>query len=495
MNAEYFLGIDVGTSSVKAVLISAAGKLAGSAAAEVSMQTPRPGWAEQDPEDWYRAAAQSVQALLGVNHIPGEAVQGIGLTGQMHTLVCLGADEKPLRPAITWADQRSGGQVSRLVEEIGRQRLAAWTGNPIAAGFMLASWCWLRENEPEILSKARWLMLPKDYLRLRLTGLLGSEPSDASSTLLFHPHTRTWSAELLRWLGMDAACLPPLGESAQVAGKLRSLAANDFGLKAGIPVVFGCSDQAAQAIAQGVIQPGKISCTIGTGGQLFAPLNNPRHDPQLRVHLFCHALPHTWHLEAAMLSAGLSLRWLRDQFWPGTSYQDLTDLAVGVEAGLEGLFFLPYLVGERTPHMDPNARGTFSGLRLHHGKASLVRAVMEGVVFGLRQGLELIEPLAGKPETMLASGGGTNHPLWLQLQANIFNRSIAVSQVPEATGRGAALLAAVGSGIYPDVPAAVCAAAVSPDRFVEPDPLLVERYEPAYRQFCSLYPALRPIWK
>ncbi len=489
------LGIDLGTSSAKAALIDPAGKLLAVAAEEYPVDTPFPGWAEQHPDTWYRAVAQTVRQALVQAQTPPEAVAAVGLSGQMHGMAPFDRSGRPLYPAIIWADQRSREQVERLQKEIGVERLGRWTGNPLATGFMLASWTWLCENRPEIARQVRLLLLPKDALRLRLTGETGSEPSDASSTLLFDPAQRRWSAELLEALQIDPRLLPAIGESAAIAGGLLPLPAGDLGLRPGTPVVFGGSDQACQAIGHGVIDPGVVSCTIGTGGQLFAPLLQPRYDPQLRLHLFCHALPARWHLEAATLSAGLSLRWLRDAVLDGFDYGSLADLAAQAPAGAEGLFFLPYLVGERTPHMDPQARGAFIGLTLRHRKPHLVRALMEGVVFALRQGLDLMESLGngdpqGAPGRIIASGGATRHPLWLQLQADIFNRPIAQAETVEAAAIGAALLAGVGAGIYPDVAAACRQAVPSPSRVIFPDPRRAALYAEIYPRFCELYPRL-----
>jgi xylulokinase len=356
---------------------------------------------------------------------------------------------------------------------------------------MLASWAWLCENEAETARQTACLLLPKDALRFRLTGKTGSEPSDASSTLLFDTAGRRWSEELLAFLKIEPGLLPPLGESAAVAGSLLPEAAAEMGLPPGTPVVYGGSDQACQALGHGVVDPGVMSCTIGTGGQLLTPTLEPRPDPLLRVHLFCHALPGRWHLEAATLSAGLSLKWLREAILEGQDYGSLAGLAEAAPPGAEGLFFLPYLVGERTPHMDPQARGAFIGLTLRHRRAHLVRAVMEGVVFALRQGLELMISLGGRAERIIASGGATNHPLWLQLQADIFNRPIALTETVEAAAVGAALLAGVGAGIFPDLPSA-CRRVVrlKPTTF-QPDHARAARYAEAYPRFCELYPLLK----
>jgi xylulokinase len=490
MSPTSLMGIDLGTSSTKTVLIDASGHLLASAAREYPVDTPRPGWAEQDPETWLAAATETMGEALARAHIAPEEVGGIGLSGQMHGAVCLDKRGNALRSAIIWADQRSRDQVARVYHELGAERLGAWTGNPLATGFMLASWLWLRDETPEVARATAHLLLPKDYLRYRLTGELGCEPSDGSSTLLFDTARRRWSWPLLESLGINSALLPPVHESAEVAGGLRAEIAALTGLRAGTPVVFGGSDQALQALGHGVVDPGIVSCTIGTGGQLFAPAPVPVYDPELRLHLFCHALPERWHLMAAILAAGLSLRWLRDNVLEGWSYAALADAAAKVPPGSEHLFFLPYLAGERTPHMDPQATGAFAGLTLRHNREHMARAVMEGVVFALRQGLELMEELGVPVERIVASGGATAHPLWLQLQADIFNRPIYRTATIEAAAVGAALLAGVGAGLYPDALEA-CRRTVSwRDEVIVPVGENVARYEEGYGIFCRLYPAL-----
>jgi xylulokinase len=484
-------GLDIGTSGAKAVLVDEQGRLLAWASQEYAIQMPKADWAEQEASTWLQAGLRALNLALVQSGLDANDVCALGLTGQMHSLVCLDDDGLPLRPAIIWADRRSRNQVKHAMEQLGTQRMAEWTGNPLATGFMLASWLWLCEHEPEVVTRTRYLMLPKDEVRYRLTGKIGSEASDASSTLLFDPHRREWSKVLLTWVGLPVEKLPPLGQSAQVAGYLLPEMAAKCGLRAGIPVIYGCSDQTAQALSQGVVEPGMVSCTIGTGGQLFAPLAEPVHDLQLRLHLFCHALENVWHLEAAILSAGLSLRWLRDQLMPGSNYTQLADSAAQVEAALEGIYFLPYLVGERTPHMDPEARAAFFGLGLHHQRSHLVRAVMEGVVFALRQGLDLMVGLGIPLERLVVSGGGTRHPLWLQLQADIFNQRIYPAQDVEGTARGVAVLAGVGVGVYTDVYAAIRKTVHPLDSCVVPDAHRAEQYATAYQRYCQFYPALK----
>ena len=493
MPTRVLVGVDLGTSSVKSVVIAPDGSRLSVATREVAVDMPRAGWAEQDPETWLAATLATLREALQHAGVPPERVAGIGLSGQMHGAVCLDSRGAVLRPAIIWADQRSAAQVARVTRELGRERLGAWTANPLAAGFMLASWLWLREEESDTARRTRRLLLPKDYLRYRLTGKLGSEPSDASSTSLFDTAQRRWSRELLDALAIEPDLLPPVRGSAEVAGGLTPEAAIQAGVPAGTPVVFGGGDQAMQALGNGVIDPGILSCTIGTGGQLFAPVTAPVYDRLLRLNLYCHALPDRWHMQAAILSAGLSLRWLRDSVLTGMTYAGLADAAAEVPPGADGLFFLPCLAGERTPHMDPAARGAFVGLTLRHGKAHLARAVMEGVVLALRQGLELMLELGAPAERLVASGGATNHPLWIQLQADIFNRPIYRTRTVEAAACGAAMLAGAGLGVYTDVHDACRKAVRWQEEPVLPDPERAARYDEAYRTFCRLYPALAAI--
>ena len=490
---NYLIGIDIGTSSTKTTIIDQDGEIVTWVDEEYRINSPQPGWAEQDPEIWFAAVVHTLQKAVEQSGIPVDRIAGIGLAGQMHGLVCMDSSGKPLRPAIIWADHRSKVEIDKINRMIGTGQLAEWVGNPVAAGFMLPSWLWLEKNEPDIASRTRYLLLPKDYIRYRLTGAIGAEPSDASSTLLFDPHSRNWSHPLLNAIGLSPDRLPPIHESSAIAGGLLPDIASATGLLSGTPVVFGGSDVSMQALGQGITQPGTVSCTIGTGGQLFAPLSQPVHDPQLRLHLFCHCVPESWHLEAAILSAGLSLRWLRDNLWSGQSYSSLVDPAMHVEAAANGLFFLPYLVGERTPVMDPEIRSSFIGLGLEHSQAHIVRAVMEGVVFALRQGLDLMSGLGVFINRLIATGGATNHPLWLQLQADIFNQPVYISKTSQATGYGAAVLAGIGTRLYENAGAIPFLARQTKADPVMPHQEKVEVYDRAYQEYIRIYPAIRSI--
>ena len=419
-------------------------------------------------------------------------VEAIGLSGQMHGLVCVDTEGNPLRPAILWADQRSAQQVQRVYQVVGAKRLGEWTANPLATGFMLASWLWLVEHEPGTVECTRYLILPKDALRFALTGQLGVEPSDASSTLLFDTLHRRWSQEMVQTLGINPGLLLPPHELIEVAGGLTRKSARAVGLLVGTPVIYGGSDQAMAVLGQGIIQPGMLSCAVSTGGQLVAPLGSPLYDPQLRMHTFCHVLKDRWYLEAATLSAGLSLKWLRDNLFMTMSYSQLADLAAQVSSSA-GLYFLPHLAGERTPYMDAGSKAGFWGLTLHHDRSHMVRAVMEGVIFSMRVCLDLLLELGIPVEQVVASGGGTRHPLWMQLMANIFDRPVFKTETQEASATGAAILAGLSVGTYPDAQTACQRLVRWSNEIIQPDPSAVDQYNQSYLTYCKLYPAFNQL--
>lgn len=452
MKAQHLLGIDIGTSGLKCVLIAEDGQLRASTFREYTPDLPRPGWAEQDPDVWLHAAIAAVREASEIAGVDRNSIAGLGLSGQMHSAVLLDRDQRVIRPAILWLDTRSLKQVESLNRTIGRAQLAEWIGNPVMPGFMLSSLLWVKEEEPPTWQRLALVLLAKDYVRLRLTGELATDTSDASSTALLDVQQRAWCAELLRAVDIPIERLPPLRSSVEKVGQLLPEMAKALSLPAGLPVICGAGDQEAQAIGNGIIRSGSLSSTIGTGGQLFTPIERYRSDPQLRIHTFCHAVPEMWHWQAATLTAGAALRWLRDEvLGGGYSYPELADAAVTIAPGAEGLLFRPYLAGERTPHMDPNLRGAFVGLTLRHSWRHMARAVMEGVVFSLFDGLELMRDLGANFDQVIASGGGTKHPLWLQLQADVFGLEVRTTQTPEAAAFGAALLAGVGVGLYEDV--------------------------------------------
>ena len=492
MDRKKIIGIDLGTSSVKTIIMNQSGKIESVASNEYGINIPKPGFAEQDPNDWYLSAIKTIKTALNESGATSDQIEGIGLSGQMHGLVCLDGSGKILRPAIIWADQRSSAQVKRVYESLGFEKMSKWTGNPLSTGFMLASWLWIVENEPDIAQRTTCLLLPKDYLRYKLTGLFGSEPSDASSTSMFDIHDRVWSQKLLDSMGIDKKLLPKIYNSESVSGGLSQLSANDTGLLSGTPVIFCGADQAMQAIGRGVINPGSLSCAISTGGTLITTINNPYYDPGLRIHCMCHALPNKWYLMAATLSAGLSLRWLRDSIIKTMSYNEIADLASNSEDTF-GLLFLPHLIGERTPYMDPNSKAAFYGLTPNHHLGHMARSVMEGVVYSLRLGMEVFDDLGIPINRIIASGGGTRHPFWLELMSNIFGRIIEVSDMPDASAVGAAMLAGVGTGLFSDIQKAYQPDKLSSKQLIKPNPEKVEKYSQEFLRFKSFYPAVRNL--
>jgi xylulokinase len=457
---EALVGVDVGTTAVKAVALSRDGHVLGVAEEEYPLSLPQPGWAEQDPEDWWRATERALAAL-------GVEQASIGLTGQMHGLVLLDASDRVLRPAILWNDQRTSAECEEIEKAVGRDRLLELTGNRALTGFTAPKLLWVRKHEPEVWARARHVLLPKDYVRLRLTGERVIDAAEASGTLLFDVAGRRWSEEVCDALGIPLDWLPPVRESSDVGG---------------------AGDQQAGAVGVGAVRPGILSVALGTSGVVFAPLEHYRPEPEGRLHVFCHALPDTWEAMGVMLSAAGSLRWLRDLL--GGDYVRLTAEAEEWGPGVDGLTFLPYLQGERTPHADPFARGAFAGLSLSHDRGALVRAVLEGVAYGLRDSLELLRGLGVHAETARASGGGARSDLWLRIVASVLGIPIERTAVEEGAAYGAALLGAVAAGEFADVEEAV-AVCVRVRDAVEPDPGWQAVYEARYPRFRALYPALR----
>jgi len=468
------VGLDLGTSAVKAIAISPAGEVLARAEAAYPLSTPRPGWSEQDPEDWWHATEVAL-ADLGVGEIGG-----IGVSGQMHGLVALDAGERALRPAILWNDQRTAAECAEIEARVGLERLVALTGNRALTGFTAPKLLWLRRHEPDVHARIAHVLLPKDYVRLRLTGERATDVSDASGTLLFDVAGRRWSEEVLAALDLPAAWLPPALESPAVAGHTA----------AGVPVAAGAGDQAAGALGVGVDRPGPVSVVLGTSGVVFAALPAFAADDRARVHAFCHAVPGGWHAMGVMLSAAGSLRWLRDAIAPDAGFGQLTDAAAAWAPGVEGLTFLPYLQGERTPHADPDARGAFAGLSLRHDRGALVRAVLEGVAHGLRDSLDLLAGLGVRPERGRASGGGARSDLWVRIVASALELPLERMAVEEGAAYGAALLGGVAGGVFADVHDAV-ARCVRVREVIEPDPGWVAAYAAAGARYRALYPALR----
>ncbi len=504
MNADNFealLGIDVGTTSARALLVSTAGHTLASAAHEYPMATPAPGWAEQDPSHWVHAAKQAVRDAMDAAQRPH--VLAIGLTGQMHGLVLLDGAGQVLRPAILWCDQRTTAQCRQITELVGAERLIQLTCNPALEGFTAPKLLWVRQHEPETYARVAQVLLPKDYLRFALTGVYASEVSDASGTLLFDVRSRRWSGPMLAALDVPAAWLPPTAESPVVSGHLRPEVARELGLPPGVPIVGGGGDQAAGGVGNGIVRPGVLSATIGTSGVVFAHSAGIVLDPKGRVHTFCHAVPGAWHVMGVTQGAGLSLRWWRDHFAAAElataarlradPYALLCAEAERAAPGGDGLHWLPYLMGERTPHLDANARGVLYGLTARHGRAEVLRAVLEGVVYSLRDSLEILREMGLPVGEVRASGGGARSALWRQIQADIFGAEVVTVANEEGPAYGAALLAAVGQEIYPSVPAA-CDAWVRLDHAASPIPANATVYEHQYAIYRDLYPALKPLF-
>ncbi|MDR2528900.1 MAG: xylulokinase [Synergistaceae bacterium] len=482
------LGIDIGTSSVKAVLIDREGAVLSLSRQEYSFDIPRKGWAEQDPEVWWQAVRHTVREVVRKTNPRPSRIDGIGFSGQMHGLTPLSSDGKPLRKAIIWCDQRSIAQVEKIRGVFGTEKLGTITRNPIATGFQLASLLWMKENEPHIYDKISHVLLPKDYVRYRMTGRLSTDITDASSTLALDVRHGCWAREVLDRLELNAGFYPPIFMPDEEAGVVTPEAAQATGLEAGIRVFQGGADQVMQAIGNGIIAPGQVSVTIGTGAQIFSPIASPFYDKALRSHTFNNFCRGSWYFMGATLGGGLSLKWLRDNIFPkGTSYQDMNNLAEKIPPGSEGLVFLPYLAGERTPHMDPYARGMFFGLQLNHTAGHLVRAVMEGVVFSLKDCLAVFYEMGQECQRVIASGGGAQSALWLQIQADVLQRPVYTSRMTEQASVGAAISAGVGAGVYADYVEACSAVIRWNDRPHLPIRQNADAYEEYYRLFRDLY--------
>jgi xylulokinase len=470
---QVLVGLDVGTSSVKAVAITLEGRVTGTASEQYQLRMPKPGWAEQDPEAWWRAARRALARL------EGEPV-AIGLTGQMHGLVCLDRGNRVLRPAILWNDQRTHAECGQIERLIGFERLIELTGNRALTGFTAPKLLWMRAHEPDLYGRIARICLPKDYVRLKLTGEQAIDVTDASGTLLFDVAARRWSEEILDALDVPPAWLPPALESQEVSGYTH----------AGVPVAAGAGDQAAGALGVGVVGAGPLSVVLGTSGVVFSALDSFVSDPWARLHVFCHAVPSTWHAMGVMLSAAGSLNWLRSIL--GGSYERMLAEAVEWGPGCDGLSFAPYLSGERTPHADPDVRGAFCGLDLGHDRGALCRAVLEGVAFGLRDSLELLRSLGLEPRSARVSGGGANSELWLKIIASVLRLPLERTVNPDGAAFGAALLGGISAGVFADASEAV-SRCVSVSGTVEPDRAWADRYDDLYADFRALYPALRGL--
>ncbi len=474
------IGVDVGTTGVKTIALSPEGEVIAKAEESYPLSTPQPGWSEQDPEDWWRATQATLAAIAAAGV---KDVRGIGLSGQMHGLVCLDERDKVLRPAMLWNDQRTGAECAEIEARIGLERLIQLTGNRALTGFTAPKILWLRRHEPDVHARISRILLPKDYVRLRLTGEHAIDVSDASGTLLFDVANRRWSEEMAEALEIPRSWLPPALESSEISGRT----------KQGVPVAAGAGDQAAGALGVGVDRPGPLSLVLGTSGVVFAALPAYAAEPQARVHVFCHAVPGAWHAMGVMLSAAGSMQWFRDTLAAGVPFDDLDAQAAQWAPGSDGLIFLPYLAGERTPHADPYARGAFIGLSLRHDRAAMIRAVMEGVAYGLRDSLELLIALGVRAKAGRASGGGARSRLWLSIVASTLGLPVEITSVEEGSAFGAALLGGVAGGVFGDAHEAVKACVRVRD-VVEPQRKWHEAYADGYQRFRALYPALRPLF-
>ncbi len=501
------LGLDIGTSATKALVLTPQGKVVATAESAHVLKTPRPGWSEQDPEGWWRAVVLATGSVLKKAGIHGSEITAIGLSGQMHGSVFLGDGPRPLRPALLWNDQRTAKEC-REIETLagGRESLINMVGNPALTGFTAPKILWLRANEPSRYEKCRHVLLPKDYIRYRLTGEYAGEVSDASGTLLFDVKNRRWSKELIDRLGIDSNWLPRISESQEISGAVSAAAAEFMPLRKGTPVVGGAGDQAAGAVGTGVVSAGLLSASMGTSGVIFAASSVPQTDPRGRVHTMCHAVPETWCVFGCMLSAGGSLQWLRNMLLsreveqlvrrkkdPGVLYERLIEQAQQSPAGIEHLFFLPYLTGERCPHPDPYASGAFIGLTPRHQQSHLIRSVLEGITFGMREQVAIMRSMGLKVDQVRASGGGARSSFWRQMQADMYEAPVVTVNVSEGAALGAAILAGVGTGVWKTVSQATTAIIKIQHRSL-PHKIRAAQYAKLYRTYAALYPALQNVF-
>ncbi len=497
----YLLGVDIGTSGTKTVLFDEQGNTVASATWEYPLSQPQVGWAEQNPEDWWRASAGSIAEVVRKSGVNPRDIKGLGLSGQMHGMVLLDGSNNVLHPAIIWCDQRTQAECDEITAKVGAARLIEITANPALTGFTASKVVWVKNHQPEIFEKTRHILLPKDYVRLLLTGEYATEVSDASGMQFLDVPRRRWSQEVLEKLGIPMEWLPHVYESCEVSGKLKRQAAELTGLWEGLPVVGGGGDQAAGAVGNGIVRAGVISSTIGTSGVVFAHADTVSIDPKGRVHTFCHAVPGAWHIMGVTQGAGLSLQWFRNEFGAmertlaermGVDpYELMGQEAAQAKAGCDGLLYLPYLMGERTPHLDPNAKGVFFGLTARHRRQEMIRAVLEGVSYSLLDCLSIIREMGVEAGEVRASGGGGRSPLWRQIQADMFGTDIVTTNSSEGPALGVALLAGVGAGLYATVPEA-CDATIRTVRRQGPEAASAAVYQRFYPVYQELYAALKP---
>jgi len=492
-----FVGIDIGTGGTRAIVVDGDGAIVASSTSEHEpFASPRTGWAEQDPRDWWRATGEATRSALARAGGGGD-VAAVGFSGQMHGSALVDADGEVVRPALLWCDQRTHEECRDITERVGAERLIELTSNPALTGFTLPKLLWVRANEPSAWARVRSVMLPKDYVRYRLTGDVATDVADASGTLMLDVRNRRWSSEILETFDLEAALLPRVYESPEITGVVSSAGAAATGLREGTPVVAGAGDQAAGAVGMGIVRAGVVSATIGTSGVVFAATDTPFLDPHGRIHTFCHAVPDRWHVMGVTLAAGLSLRWFRDQFGAGADdgrdpYARLCDEAAAAPAGADGVLWAPYLMGERTPHLDPHARAALVGLAANHGRAHVVRAILEGVAYSLRDTFTIFAELGVPVGTIRLGGGGARGALWRQIQADVYGHDVETVTAEEGAAYGAALLAGVGAGAWPSVDAA-CDAVVRVADVVSSDPTSAAELDRRYQAYRALYPALRGI--
>jgi len=497
--ATYLLGIDVGTGGTRALIVDDQGRMISSATEEhAPFASPEIGWAEQHPEDWWRACGIAVRKALAKANLTGDSIACVGYSGQMHGAVMLDEQYQVVRPALIWCDVRTEAQCEDLTHKIGADRLIQLTCNPALANFTVTKFLWVREHEPQNWKRVRYVMLPKDYVRFRMTGDRAIDVADASGTLLLDVAHRRWSSEVLKAAEIDERLLPALYESPDVCGQVSAAGAVATGLKVGTPVVAGAGDQAAGATGVGVVTPGAVSATIGTSGVVFAATDRPALDRRGRLHTFCHAIPGRWHVMGVTQAAGLSLRWFRDQFGAGADdgrdpYERLSDEAAKVPAGCDGLLWTPYLMGERTPHLDPQARAALVGLTASHTRAHVIRAIMEGVAFSLRDTFTIFAEMGVPVNRILLGGGGARSPLWRQIQADVYGHGVSCVEAEEGAAYGAALLAGVGAKAWPTVDEA-CSAVVRIKGTVQPQTQNVETMRQSYERYQRVYPATREVF-
>ena len=497
----YLLGIDIGTSGTKTLLCDHRGRVKATATAAHDVSSPKPGWSEQDPRQWWRATCRATAAVLAGARVKGDSVRAIGLSGQMHGSVFLGDGDGPLRPAILWNDQRTAAECDAIEKRAGgRRKLIGMVGNPALTGFTAPKILWVRHHQPRVYERTKHILLPKDYIRYCMTGEYATEVGDASGTLLLDVKKRTWNRRLMSLLEIDPDLMPACHESHVVSGQLTRRAATALGLRPDTPVVGGSGDQPAGAVGNGIVVPGVVSATMGTSGVVFAHAAEPIYDPKGRVHTMCAAVDGQWCVFGCMLSAGGSFQWFRDRVMPQVKaeakrkhcdpYELLVAEAEAAGPGCEGLFFLPYLTGERCPYADPNARGGWIGLTARHTRADMIRALMEGVTYGMCDALHVMDAMGLGVKKVRLSGGGARSPFWRRLQADIYGRPAATINAEEGPAYGVAILAGVGTGVWSSVPQA-CRAVIRETETLRPDRRRARFYAERHAQYTRLYAALK----